>query len=352
MRLPVMPPVKPMLAKLVPEIPEGLLYEPKFDGFRCIVFRDGAEVRLESRNSRPLGRYFPEVVDAARAELPERCVVDGEIVVISGEGLDFEALQLRLHPADSRVRLLAGEIPASFIAFDLIALGDDSLVERGFAERRALLEKALAGSKPPLYLAPTTSSIDLARDWFRVFEGAGLDGVIAKPAEVRYVQDQRVMFKIKHERTADCVVAGFRWYKSERVVGSLMLGLYDEQGRLMPVGVAASFTARRRRQLIDELAPYRVAPGDEHPWAWEEGIEHSRGYEVSRWNRDKDMSFESLRPELVAEVAYDYMEGQRFRHVAHFRRWRPDRDPASCTFDQLERPVRFDVRDVLSSGSG
>jgi ATP-dependent DNA ligase len=346
MNLPVMPPVKPMLAKLVPEIPPGALYEPKFDGFRCLTFRDGEEVELGSRNERPLTRYFPEIVDAVRRELPERCVLDGEIILVLNRRLEFEALQQRIHPAASRIKLLSQQTPAALVVFDLLALGDESYVARPFAERRAALEGALAGASPPVFLTPITSSVATAREWFDAFEGAGLDGVIAKPPGITYVQDRRVMFKIKHERTAECVVGGFRVYKTGDGVGSLMLGMFDDDCDLWPVGVAASFAAAERRRLVDKLAPYRLHAGDSHPWAPEGQFERLPG-EPSRWSHGKDQSWEPLRPELVVEVAYDYMEGQRFRHVAHFRRWRPDRDPASCTFAQLERPPAVDLTEVL-----
>jgi ATP-dependent DNA ligase len=354
MHLPVMPPVKPMLAKSVKEmplaadVPGGVLYEPKWDGFRCIVFRDGDEVELGSRNERPLTRYFPDIVDAVKNALPTRCVVDGEIVIARAGRLDFESLQLRLHPAESRVRKLAAEIPAEFVAFDLLALGADSLVERPFGERRALLEGALHPTSSA-HLTPATSDPDTARTWFTDFEGAGLDGLIVKPMSLPYRQDQRVMFKVKHERTADCVVAGFRYHKSGPVVGSLLLGLYDDTGDLRHVGVAASFTMARRKELLAELAPYQDAALDAHPWF---SSEWGPGGAPNRWNAGKDMSFEPLRPELVVEVAYDYMEGSRFRHTAHFRRWRPDRDPKTCSFDQLERPLTYAIEDVLTSGSG
>lgn len=358
MQLPVQPPVKPMLAKSVPEIPEpgsvpgGMLYEPKWDGFRCIVFRDGPEVELGSRNERPLTRYFPEVVDAVRAELPTRCVVDGEIVIAAGDRLDFEALQLRLHPAASRVRKLAAEIPASFVAFDLLAVDDEALLEVGFGQRRARLEAALAGVHPPVHVTPVTEDVELARQWFDRFEGAGLDGLVAKAHTLPYRPDQRVMVKVKHARTADCVVAGFRWHKSGPVVGSLLLGLYEEGGDLQHVGVAASFPMPRRRALVDELAAYRMGSFRGHPWeSWAGanggGPERMPGA-TSRWNATKDLSWEPLRPELVVEVAYDHMEGTRFRHTAQFRRWRPDRSPRTCTFAQLGEPVRFDLAAVLS----
>jgi ATP-dependent DNA ligase len=346
MDLPVLPPVKPLLARARDAIPAGMHYEPKFDGFRCIVFRDGDEVELGSRNERPLTRYFPEVVEAVRAQLPERCVIDGEIVVRHGEGLDFEALLQRIHPAASRIALLARETPASLVAFDLLALDDTSYLDRPFTDRRAALEVALADSRPPVFLTPSTDDVELAREWFRIFEGAGLDGIIAKPGDIPYAQDQRLMTKVKHDRTADCVVAGFRWHKSGPVVGSLLLGLYDDRGRLQHVGVAASFSKQRRAELVEELAPYRTEHGA-HPWEADSDVERRPGANVSRWNNAKDLSFEPLRPELVVEVAYDHMEGPRFRHVAHFRRWRPDRDPRSCTYEQLERPVAFDLAEVL-----
>ena len=355
MRLPVMPPVKPMLAKSVKEMPlpddiaGGVLYEPKWDGFRCIVFRDGDEVELGSRNERPLTRYFPEVVEAVKSALPPRCVVDGEIVIAREGRLDFEALQLLLHPAESRVRKLAAEIPAELVAFDLLALGDESLVDRPFSERRELLEREVASSDA-VHLTPATDDPATARQWFTEFEGAGLDGIIVKPRTVTYRQDERVMFKVKHERTADCVVAGFRWHKSGPVVGSLLLGLYDDEGTLRHIGVAASFTMARRRELLDELAPYREGAAEAHPWF--AGAQFGPGGAASRWNAGKDLSFEPLRPELVVEVAYDYMEGSRLRHTGQFRRWRTDRDPRTCTFDQLERPLKYAVEDVLGTSGG
>lgn len=339
-----------MLAKPVKGVPEGMLYEPKFDGFRCIAFKDGSEVELASRNTRPLTRYFPEVASAVAAQMPPKIVVDGEIVVALGQALDFEALQQRIHPASSRINLLAKQTPASLIIFDLLALGDEAFVDRPLSERRAALESALAGLQPPLFVTPVTRSKEVAEDWFKLFEGAGLDGVIAKPHDVRYVQDQRVMYKIKHERTADCVVAGFRFHKSGPVVGSLLLGLYDDAGALQHVGVAAAFSMARRKSLLEELASFRMAAGEVHPWAVGGGFERIPGGPPSRWNAGKDTAWEPLRPELVAEVSYDHMEGLRFRHVAHFRRWRPDRDPRSCTFAQLEQPVAFGLAEVLSPG--
>jgi len=360
MDLPVMPPVSPMLAKSVAEIPDTGHIEPKWDGFRTVVFRDGDEVVLGSRNEKPMTRYFPEVVEAILANTPSRCVLDGEIVVPRGERLDFESLQLRIHPAASRVRLLAEQTPASLVAFDLLAIGDESLLDTPFGERRARLEGALAGAAAPIHVTPATSDLAVGREWFSVFEGAGLDGVVAKPLTGGYQPDKRVMFKVKHDRTADCVVAGFRWHKSGPVVGSLVLGLYQPDGSLAHVGVAASFTMARRAELVEELAAYRIDPGQAgaqgHPWAdWAdaqtgpqtEAAAQRRPGMVSRWNAGKDLSWQALRPELVVEVAYDQMEGSRFRHTAHFRRWRPDRDPASCTFDQLEVPVRYDLASIL-----
>ncbi|MGH8869346.1 MAG: ATP-dependent DNA ligase [Actinomycetes bacterium] len=358
MRLPVTPPVKPMLAKsakTVPApdaVPGGYLYEPKWDGFRCIVFRDGDDVVLGSRNERPLTRYFPEVVEAVKANLPERCVVDGEIVVPAGDRLDFEALLQRIHPAESRVRRLAAETPASFVAFDLLALGDESLLGTGFGERRARLEDALAAASAPVHLTPATDDHARAMRWFDQFEGAGLDGVVAKAKATGYRPDERVMLKVKHERTADCVVAGYRWHKSGGVVGSLLLGIYDD-GDLQHVGVSAAFSMKRRAELVNELAPYAVEDITGHPWAaWAEAEAHEKGRlpgAVSRWNAKKDLSWVPLRPDLVVEVAYDHMEGTRFRHTAQFRRWRPDREPASCTYAQLEEPVRFDLAEVLGA---
>jgi ATP-dependent DNA ligase len=351
-KLPVMPPVQPMLAKSVPDVPDGpgFLYEPKWDGFRCIVFRDGDEVELGSRNEKPLTRYFPEVVEAVKAHLPQRCVVDGEIVIAAGDGLDFEALLQRIHPAASRVKMLAETTPASFVAFDLLALGDESLMATPQSERRTRLEQALASSTAPVHLTPVTDDVAVAREWFTQFEGAGLDGVVAKPSGLPYSPDKRVMLKIKHTRSADCVVGGYRLHKSGPVVGSLVLGLYDDAGALQHVGVAASFPMKRRAELIDELAPYLLAAGDEHPWLGEMMSERAPTSSAgSRWNQGKDMSFVPLRPELVVEVAYDHMEGARFRHTAQLRHFRPDRDAPSCTYAQLERPVRFDLATVLGS---
>jgi ATP-dependent DNA ligase len=351
MDLPVSAPLAPMLAKAVKELPRGdVLYEPKWDGFRAIVFRDGDEVAIQGRNGKPLDRYFPELVEGFRRELPERCVLDGEIVLRKGHVLDFDALQQRIHPAASRIKLLSEETPASLVVFDLPALGDESLMEAPFGERRARLTEVLAGAKAPVHVTPATDAYDVALRWFDEFEGAGLDGVVVKPLDGPYEPDKRAMFKVKHERTADCVVAGFRWHKSGPVVGSLLLGLYDGD-RLQHVGVSASFPMKRREELVKELEPYRVTDLAGHPWAgWAEQTEATVDRmpgAISRWTGKKDLSWVALRPELVCEVAYDHMEGRRFRHTARFRRWRPDRTPESCGYDQLEVPVAYDLDDIL-----
>ncbi|HEX5345994.1 MAG TPA: ATP-dependent DNA ligase [Pseudonocardiaceae bacterium] len=354
MDLPVMPPVAPMLAKPAAAIPTGQHYEPKWDGFRSIIFRDGDEVEVGSRKERPMTRYFPEIVVAVRANFPSRAVIDGEIIIADQDRntLDFEALQQRIHPAASRVRLLSEQTPASFVAFDLLALGDDDLTQEPLAHRRAALEEALARADAPVYVTPATQDHDVARRWFDQFEGAGLDGLIAKGLDLRYQPDKRVMTKIKHERTADCVVAGYRLHKSgSDAIGSLLLGLYDDRGVLVSVGVVGAFPMARRRELLTELQPL-VTDFDDHPWAWarqEEGERTPRKSETSRWNAGKDLSFVPLRAERVVEVRYDYMEGVRFRHTTQFVRWRPDREPRSCTYDQLERPVRCNLADVLTS---
>ena len=358
MRLPVMPPVAPMLAKSVARIPDGaMLYEPKWDGFRSIIFRDGDEVEIGSRNERPMTRYFPELVAAFRDNLPERCVVDGEIVLIgeSGDRLDFDQLQQRIHPAASRVRLLSETTPARFVAFDLLALGDTDYTGQPFAQRRAALVDALAAAEPPVHVTAATTDRDTAGRWFEQFEGAGLDGVVAKPLDGMYQPDKRTMFKIKHERTADCVVAGYRLHKSgpDRI-GSLLLGLYDDTGTLLSVGVIGAFPMARRQELFAEMQPL-VTTFDDHPWAWakqEEGTRTPRNAEGSRWAAGKDLSFVPLRPERVVEVRYEHMEGVRFRHTAQFVRWRPDRQPRSCTYEQLDEPVKFDLADVLGATSG
>ncbi len=356
-----MPPVQPMLAKAVKGMPDpekfgGLSFEPKWDGFRCLVFKDGDEVELTSRNTKPLTRYFPELVTAAREQLPERCVLDGEVFVAIGDRLQFETLQERIHPAKSRVDLLAETTPAGYVAFDLLALGDTSYVEEPFSERRAALAKALHGLDGPFYLTRTTDEVAEAERWFEQFEGAGLDGVIAKPLGGTYVPNGRTMMKIKHERTADVVVAGYREHKTstpERpLLGSLLLGLYAD-GKLQHVGVSASFTEVRRAELIEELQEL-VCEIKDHPWGeWEEWAianpDRVPGTQ-SRWSSGKDLSFTPLRPERVLEVKYDAMEGRRFRHTAHFKRWRTDRDPESCGYDQLEQPVSYDLAEVLSGG--
>jgi ATP-dependent DNA ligase len=358
MRLPVMPPVAPMLAKAVKSIDAisavDLSFEPKWDGFRSIVFRDGDEVEIGSRNEKPMTRYFPELVAAAIESLPSRCVVDGEIVVVgaSGDRLDFEVLQQRIHPAASRVTLLSAQTPARLVAFDLLALDDVDYTDRPFAERRAALVDALADASPPIHVTAATTDRAVAEQWFHQFEGAGLDGLVAKPVDGRYEPDKRTMFKVKHERTADCVVAGYRVHKSgpDRI-GSLLLGLYTDAGELASVGVIGAFPMARRAELFQELQPL-VTTFDDHPWAWarqEEGVRTPRNAEGSRWQAGKDLSFVPLRPELVVEVRYDHMEGIRFRHTAQFSRWRPDREPRSCTYEQLEEPVKFDLADVLGA---
>jgi ATP-dependent DNA ligase len=353
-----MPPVKPMLAKATKTMPHqsdhaaGFLYEPKWDGFRCIVFRDGDEVELGSRNERPLTRYFPEVVEAVRAQLPDRCVVDGEVVIAAPGGLDFEALQQRIHPADSRVRRLAAETPASFVAFDLLALGDEDLRRTPLGERRRTLEQALGNAKPPVHLTPVTTDEATATDWFSRFEGAGLDGVVAKALDLPYREDERVMLKVKHSRTADVVLAGFRWHKTGPIVGSLLLGLYNDAGQLQHVGVAASFTMARRKELVDELEPLRANALEGHPWqSWAAQTDESGRMPgaVSRWNAKKDLSWEPLRVERVLEVTYEHMEGTRFRHTAHFLRWRPDKQPSECTYEQLEVVAPYELSAIFGS---
>lgn len=351
-----MPPVSPMLAKLSRELPEGdVRYEPKWDGFRCIVFRDHDEVELGSRNERPLTRYFPDVVAAAREQLPERCVIDGELVIAGPNGLDFDALSQRIHPAKSRVDMLASTTPASFVAFDLLALGDRDLRETPFFERRIELEKALEGVEPPVHVTPLTADPSVARDWFERFEGAGLDGVVVKSSGLAYLPGERAMWKVKHERTGEFVVGGFRWYQADpTVVGSLMLGLYDGPD-LEHVGVIGAFPAMQRRQLVEELAVYRD-PGPDHPWAnWMEWMDAgaSDGRRLpgglSRWNAHKDLSFELVRPDLVVEAAYEHLQGRRLRHTARFRRWRPDRDPESCTYEQMEVAVPTLLSEVFGA---
>lgn len=345
-----MPPVAPMLAKAVSAIPVGASYEPKWDGFRSIIFRDGDEIEIGSRNEKPMTRYFPELIEAFKAELPERCVVDGEIVIATEAGLDFEALQQRIHPAVSRVTMLSVKTPASFIAFDLLALGDEDFTTKPFAVRRSALESAIPSKGKSVHLTPATTDLETATRWFTEFEGAGLDGVMAKPLTGTYQPDKRVMFKIKHERTADCVVAGYRVHKSgPDAIGSLMLGLFTDEGTLSSVGVIGAFPMQLRRELFLELQPL-VTTFDGHPWSWaahEAGERTPQKGEGSRWNAGKDLSFTPLEPLLVVEVRYDHMEGERFRHTAQFNRWRPDRAPESCTYAQLERPVTFDLDDIV-----
>jgi ATP-dependent DNA ligase len=353
----VAPPIAPMLAKLADTLPVTgtFLFEPKWDGFRAIVFRDASDVFIQSRDLRPLDRYFPELHEALLEQLPKGCVVDGEIVIATPEGLDFDALQQRLHPAASRVAKLAQATPASFVAFDLLAAGGKDRMRAPQSERRTLLERLLADARPPIHLTPMTHDRTLAVRWLEQFEGAGLDGVIAKPAGGSYQPGKRAMLKVKHARTADCVVAGFRWYKTgQDAVGSLLLGLYDESGVLQHVGVTSSFTLAMRTQLVKELAPLRKNAIDKHPWrewagAAAEGSRMPGGQ--SRWSAGKDLSWEPLRIERVCEVKYDHMQGDRFRHAAIFLRWRPDKPPRDCRYDQLEVTRAYELSKVFSSGS-
>jgi ATP-dependent DNA ligase len=360
--LAVNPPVLPMLAKRVSELPPGdvWIFEPKWDGFRTLIFRDGDEVFLQSRDEKPLNRYFPEVVETLLAQLPERCALDGEIVIAGDAGLEFETLQLRLHPAASRVKLLAKQTPASVVFFDLLCEGDESLCSAPFSQRRARLESLLSAVEAPLHITPATRDRDVAADWFRRFEGAGLDGVIAKHTDGSYEPNKRVMLKVKHEREADCVVAGFRWHKNGvgTSIGSLLLGLYDDAGNLEHVGVCASFTDAKRRAMVEFLEPYRKNATENHPWRqwaeWqneEETTAHRRPGALSRWSQGKDLSWEPLRPELVVQVAYDHMQGSRFRHTAQFRRWRTDKRPEDCTFAQLEVVPPHELAQIFSSPS-
>ncbi len=361
MQLPVAPPVLPMLAKRVSELPEGKewIFEPKWDGFRALVFRDGDEILIQSRDEKPLNRYFPELVDALKAGLPPRCVLDGEVVVAKDGGLDFEALQLRIHPAASRVKMLSEELPTSIVFFDLLCEGDVDLRKVPFSERRAKLESLLGSASPPLHVTPATSDLAVAHDWFRRFEGAGLDGVMAKSVSGTYEPNKRVMLKVKHERECDCVVGGFRWHKrGERTqVGSLLLGLFDDAGNLQHVGVSASFTDQKRRELVEFLAPYRENALVDHPWKrWAE-VEQEAAAQgkrlpgaMSRWSQGKDLSWEPLRPELVVEVGYDHMQGNRFRHTAQFRRWRTDKKPSDCTYAQLEVVAPEELAKIFATG--
>ena len=350
-----------MLAKRVGELPkEGhWIFEPKWDGFRALVFRDGDEILIQSRDEKPLNRYFPELLDPLRTQLPIRSVLDGEIVIAKNSGLDFDALQLRLHPAASRVKRLSQEIPASIVFFDLLCEGDQDLRSVAFRGRRLKLESLLSSAAPPIHLTPATSELSVAADWFRRFEGAGLDGVIAKPIPGTYEPNKRVMLKVKHERDCDCVVAGFRWHKNARgtAVGSLLLGLFDHSGALQHVGVCASFTDKVRRELVTYLAPYRLDALASHPWKhWAEQETangepaHRRPGGQSRWSAGKDLSWEPLRPELVVEVSYDHMQGSRFRHIAQFRRWRTDKKPSDCTYDQLEVVPPQELAAIFASG--
>ena len=355
---PIAPPIEPMLAKLAAAIPAtgDFLFEPKWDGFRAIVFRGAADVYIQSRDLRPLDRYFPELHEALLERLPTNCVLDGEVVIIAPHGLDFDTLQLRLHPAASRVAKLAKETPASFVAFDLLAAAGRNLMKATQAERRERLEQLLAGVGPPVYLTPATRDRATAVQWLEEFEGAGLDGVIVKPLETPYLPGKRAMIKVKHARTADCVVAGFRWHKSGKdTVGSLLLGLYDDHGVLQHVGVTSSFTMAKRKQLAEELAPLRTNAMKEHPWReWAQaGASEANRMPgaQSRWSAGKDLSWEPLRIERVCEVKYDHLQGDRFRHAATFLRWRPDKPPADCRYDQLEVTPSYELDKVFSSGS-
>jgi len=359
MKLPVQPPVLPMLAKRVSGVPETgeFIFEPKWDGFRTLVFRDGEEVLLQSRDGKPMGRYFPELVGPLQDQLPERCVLDGEVVIARQGVLDFEALQMRLHPAASRVRLLSEQTPASVVFFDLLAEGERDLMQTPFAERRARLLQVLAQAEPPLFVTPASTDRAVAVDWFSRFEGAGFDGVMAKSPGGIYEPNKRSMLKVKHERECDCVVAGFRWHKkgNKDAIGSLLLGLYDDAGALHHVGVCASFTDQKRKELVDFLAPYRERALENHPWqSWAEAMtgegeapQRKPGY-GSRWSQGKDLSWEPLRVELVAEVGYDHMQGDRFRHTAQFRRFRSDKPPRDCTYAQLEVVPAEEIAQIFS----
>jgi ATP-dependent DNA ligase len=356
MQLPINPPVSPMLAKRVSELPAGefWVFEPKWDGFRALVFRDGEEILLQSRDLKSLNRYFPELISTLLSQLPQRCVLDGEIVIVGRSGLDFDLLQLRIHPAASRVKLLAEQTPASMVFFDLLCLGDHDFTSQPFEERRKQLESVLRSASPPVHITPATRQWTVATDWFRRFEGAGFDGVVAKTLGGTYQPDKRVMLKVKHERDCDCVVAGFRWHKrGEGMVGSLLLGLYDHSGVLQHVGVCASFTQAMRRELVGFLEPYRTNALLKHPWkGWAnvDGGESRMPGGQSRWSHGKDLSWEPLRPELVVAVAYEHLQGSRFRHMAQFRRWRADKRPRDCTYAQCEVAAPQELREIFASG--
>lgn len=348
-----------MLAKRVDEIPEdgAWIFEPKWDGFRALIFRDGDDLLLQSRDQKPLDRYFPELFDPLKSQLPQRCVLDGEIVIAGPNGLDFDALQLRIHPAASRIKLLSQQIPASVVFFDVLAIGDHDLTGEPFKTRRSELESLLASAKPPIHLTPATRDGATAKDWFRRFEGAGLDGVMAKPVDGVYAPNKRTMLKVKHERDCDCVVAGFRWHKDaeNEAIGSLLLGLYDGTGALQHVGVCASFTQKKRRELVEFLEPYRKNALQNHPWrAWNESETEGGGKRMpggqSRWSQGKDLSWQPLRPELVVEVAYEHMQGNRFRHMSQFRRWRTDKPPEACTYEQLEVVAPHELASIFATG--
>jgi len=359
MALPVRPPFEPMLAKLSRELPPGgnVLYEPKWDGFRCIVFRDGDDLDLQSRNQKPLLRYFPELRPPLLEQLPDRVVLDGELVIANERGLDFDGLQLRQHPADSRVQKLAVEIPASYVAFDVLALDNESLLNVPFGERRARLEQMLAKASPPLYLTPATSDRVTATDWFARFEGAGFDGVVAKPVSDPYQPGKRSMVKVKHERTCDTAVAGFRMHKDGNGVGSLLVGLYDDEGTLHHVGVASGMAAKLRAELLHDIEPLRAGALDGHPWrGWADAVAEAAAANpgrmpggMNRWNANKDMSWEPLRVERVAEVEFEGMLNGRFRHNSRFRRWRNDKDPEDCTFAQLETIAPAELREMFAA---
>lgn len=345
-----------MLAKRVGELPEGdsWIFEPKWDGFRNLIFRDGDEVLIQSRDEKSLNRYFPELIETLLAQLPKRCVLDGEIVIATKRGLDFDALQLRIHPAASRVKLLAKQTPVSIVFFDLLCDGDYDLRAEPFEQRRKRMEALLASTKPPIHLTPVTHDRKIATDWFHRFEGAGLDGVMAKQRASPYEANRRLMLKVKHERDCDCVVAGFRWHKKgEGTVGSLLLGLFDDSGALHHVGVCASFTVQKRVELVEFLAPYRENALAHHPWrGWAEAAGDGQRMPggVSRWSNGKDLSWEALRPELVIEVAYEHMQGARFRHMSQFRRWRFDKKPRDCTYAQLEVIPPQELMTIFETG--